>query len=198
MTKNIKITLHNSSISDLKKNIIFFWSFLRKNISTKWKSGHRPFVDYFSWKKPPTFCLMNMICFGKKQKPIQVKNKTLEGLFHFPFRFEHTKKNISHKNHLSPQKVLHPQDIVDAVIFCAKLGFCVKCFFLYIRNEKKTVQSPLFLGSSPMSVLVPPPKKIYSWGRTLGGFVMKNSQQFDDVPIFILSIYFSWTMIKKK
>ena len=48
---------------------------------------------------------------------------------------------------------------MDAELFEDLSGFWVKCFFLYIRNEKKAVQSPVFVGSSPMFVLFPPIKK---------------------------------------
>ena len=74
---------------------------------------------------------------------------------------------------------------------------CEMFFFVYSkRKEKRTpAYGVLFLT---YICFVFHQKKVYSWGRTLRGFVMKNSQQIDDVPIFILSIYFSWGMIKKK
>ena len=92
--------------------------------------------------------------------------------WHYPLK----SSKASHKTHLSPllaQKVLHPQDIVDAAIFCAKMGFCVKCFFLYIRNEKE-------MGCPMGNVLfftyicfVFHPKKLYPWSGTQGLFSWK-------------------------
>ena len=141
MTKNIKITLHNPSIADLKKNIIFFRSLLRKNISTQWRSGHRPFVDYFSWKKPPTFCLMNILFFGKKQNLYRWGTKNQRRITIFLFVLDIQKKTFHTKPHFGSKSLRKANVDVDLAYFgsfsrnlCDKITCCnVKTATLELR-----------------------------------------------------------------
>ena len=67
------------------------------------------------------------------------------------------KKTISHKNPFWLKKCLHQPDLVEAVffvVFWAKTGFCVKCFFLYVQNEKEDGNFHLAFCSSPIFVLI--------------------------------------------
>ena len=94
-----------------------------------------------------------MIFLGVKQNKYRWRTKRCPSDIPFPFRFEYTKKNISHKNHLSPQKVLHQQYIVDAVIFVPKWVFVWNVFFCIFETKRKWDVRWATFCSSPIFVL---------------------------------------------
>ena len=155
----MKTTLHNPSIADLKKTLFFSdhssGEIYRQNEDRDIVKLLTIFHDKTPQPSAPWICFF--LWGNKTNMGEEPRNKGNCTVF-FSFRI-YTKKNISHKNPIWHKKWLHQQYLVDAELFEDLSGFCVKCFFLYIRNEKKSVQSPLFLGSSPMFVLVPPQKK---------------------------------------
>ena len=191
----MKITFHNPFIADLKK-IIFFWLFLRKNISTKWRSGHRPIVDYFSWKKPPTFCRMNMI-FLVENKTNRGEEQNARWKFSFFFLFWIHKKTFHTKTHFGSKNTASTRS-GWCKHFLSQNGFLCEMFFFVCSKQKEKWEFPSGVLFLTYFFFVFHQKKLYSWDRRSGAFFMKNSQQMDDVPIFTSSIYFSWGKIRKK
>ena len=116
---------------------------------------------------------------------------------HFLFVSNIQKKTFHTKTHFGTK-------MTASTIYCwcrtfwgLKWFLCEMFFFVYSKRKGKweSSSSVLFLT---YICFVFYQKKLYSWGRRSGAFFMKNSQQLDDVPIVILSIYFSWGMIEKK
>ena len=96
---------------------------------------------------------MDIIFLGGKQNKYRWRTKGCPSDIPFPFRFEYTKKKHFTQKPILEQKWLHQQYIVDAELFEDLSGFCVKCFFLYIRNEKENGKAPRAFCSSPIYVL---------------------------------------------
>ena len=193
----MKTTFHNPSIADLKKLLFFFRSFLRKNISTKWRSRHRPIVDYFSWKKPPTFCRMNMIFFSGKQKKYRPGIKRQIEILIFLFVLNTQKKTFHTKTHFGSKNTASTRS-GWCKHFLSQNGFLCEIFFFCMFKTKRKMEISIWRFVPHLYLFFFYRKKLHSWGRRSGAYFMKNSQQMDNVPIFISSIYFFWGMIKTK
>ena len=82
-----------------------------------------------------------------------MKNKTLPIGHPISFSFR-----IYNKKHFTQKPLKSSKSSTSTIYcwcshFCTKMGFCVKCFFLYIRNEKENGKAPRAFCSSPIYVL---------------------------------------------
>ena len=120
------------------------------------------------------------------------------GLFIFLFVSNIRKKKTFHRKPTFDSKVTTSTRILLKQTFLIqKWIFCEMFFFVYSTQTKKWA-SPSSVVFLTYICFVFHQNKLYSWGKRSGAFVMDNSQQMDDDLILILSIYFSWRMIKKK
>ena len=136
MTKNIKITLRNSSIADLKKHY-FFLIIPQEKYIDEMKIGTSSICWLFFMKKAPDLLPHEYDFFLVKNKTYTSEEQNARGAFPFSFSFWTYKKKHFTLKPILTQKVFASTRSCWSSVFWAKIGFCVKCFFVCSKRKGK-------------------------------------------------------------
>jgi len=188
----MKITIHNPSIADLTKTLFFFDHFSRKIYRQNDDRNIVQLLTIFHEKSPrPSAAWIWFFLVENKTNIGEEQNARWKFSFFFLFWIHkktfHTKTHFGSKNTASTRSGWCKH-------FLSQNGFLCEIFFFCMFKTKRKMEISIWRFVPHLYLFCFLPKQItnlHSWGRRSGAYFMKNSQQMDDVPIFIPSIYFS-------